>query len=344
MTDEWGHVDGSGRIDARASAVAESRAFDQACTVALDHLMNVAPMGLWAITRIANGRQIVLAAAGNAYGIGVGADFDYELSLCRWIVARRTSHIGDVSRIPELAAAAEASGMVINAYAGAPIAWPAGGLFGTVCGFDPLAWSTDGNRARLPLEYLTSSVLDVVAGLLSVVLQADLYATSVARELERARSEADRDELTGLLNRRGWDRFLEHEEERFRRFGDPACVVVLDLDRLKEVNDTQGHDAGDRYIQRAASALAATVRKADVLARLGGDEFGIIAVGATPDQATELVARADRALQDVGVTGSFGHAPYSVVSGFPGAWARADAAMYENKRQGRRRGGRPWRR
>jgi diguanylate cyclase (GGDEF)-like protein len=67
------------------------------------------------------------------------------------------------------------------------------------------------------------------------------------------------------------------EEERFRRFGDPACVVVMDLDRLKVVNDTQGHGAGDHYIRRAA----------DVLARLGGDEFGIVAPGMTPEQASE---------------------------------------------------------
>jgi GGDEF domain-containing protein len=72
------------------------------------------------------------------------------------------------------------------------------------------------------------------------------------------------------------------------------------------------------------------------VARLGGDEFGIVAVGATPEQADDMVLRADRALRLSGVAGSIGFAPYSVVSGFPGAWAAADRAMYEQKR--RRRG------
>jgi diguanylate cyclase len=164
------------------------------------------------------------------------------------------------------------------------------------------------------------------------VLAADSAVTSAERELETARREADTDALTGLLNRRGWDRYLEQEEDRFRRFGDAACVLVLDLDYLKIVNDTKGHDAGDRYIREAARVMAAVMRPGDVLARLGGDEFGIVAVGATTEQAERMIRRMQRALIEAGVSGSFGHAPYSVVTGFPGAWQAADAAMYEQKR------------
>ena len=65
--------------------------------------------------------------------------------------------------------------------------------------------------------------------------------------------------------------------------------------------------------------------------------FGIVAVGATPEQANEMVVRADRAMRLSGVTGSFGFAPYSVVTGFPGAWEAADQAMYEQKRRRRAR-------
>jgi diguanylate cyclase (GGDEF)-like protein len=122
------------------------------------------------------------------------------------------------------------------------------------------------------------------------------------------------------------------EEERFRRFGDDATVIVLDLDNLKTVNDVRGHDAGDDYIRAAARVLDSTVRSGDVLARLGGDEFGIIAVGATAEQAEGWVERAERELERAGVSGSFGHAPYSIVAGFPGAWKAADEAMYVRKR------------
>ena len=113
------------------------------------------------------------------------------------------------------------------------------------------------------------------------------------------------------MNRRGWDHYLRAEERRYRRFGDQACVIVVDLDQLKTVNDTYGHAAGDRYIHRAARVLAATVRAGDVVARLGGDEFGIIAVGASPTQAGELVTRLEDALRHAGIEACTGYAPYS---------------------------------
>jgi GGDEF domain-containing protein len=86
--------------------------------------------------------------------------------------------------------------------------------------------------------------------------------------------------------------------------------------------------------------LAATVDEGDVLARLGGDEFGVVMVGASRQKAVQLVGRAEFAMEAAGVAGSFGLAAYTVVSGFPGAWREADAAMYEQKRQRRGRPGR----
>jgi diguanylate cyclase (GGDEF)-like protein len=301
------------------------RSFDAACALVIEHISRVAPLGLWAVTRVADGRQLILASAGDTYPVDDGDEFAFCESLCSRMVsgaAPRTAP--DIARVPEYAALACMSPLSLGAYVGTPIVRPDGELFGTVYGVDPDPQPESLSDLR-PL-------LDLLSSLLSAVLAGDLYATAAARELEQARREADVDPLTGLLNRRGWDRYLEVEEERFRRFGDPACVVVIDLDRLKAVNDTHGHAAGDRHIRRAADVLARTVRGSDVLARLGGDEFGIVAPGMTPEQAGKLVARADRAMRSSGVAGSFGFAPYSVVTGFPGAVQAADSAMYEQKR------------
>ncbi len=106
----------------------------------------------------------------------------------------------------------------------------------------------------------------------------------------------------------------------------------MDLDHLKHVNDRDGHHAGDRYIQRAAAVMRATLRHGDLLARLGGDEFGVVMVGASPVHADIVVTRMSNALRAAGVSGTFGHASYTVVAGFPGAWQSADEAMYEAKR------------
>lgn len=304
-------------------------AFDTASARVIEYLTETAPMGMWAVTRVVDGRQLMLVVESPAYGIVAGDAFPYAASMCRSMVAGDSPQIApDVTTVAEYAAAAAAAPITVGAYVGTPIVRPDGTLFGTLCGYDP---------ARQPESLLTlQPLLDLLSSMLSAVLDADTAVTHAERALEAARREADTDAMTGLLNRRGWDRYLQLEEQRYRRFGDTACVVVLDLDNLKTVNDTRGHDAGDRYIRQAAHVLAAVVRPDDVFARLGGDEFGIVAIGATTTQAQHLVRRMEAALEQAGVSGSFGHAPYSVVSGFPGAWHDADTEMYKQKQ--RRRG------
>ncbi len=308
-----------------AGRLRPARAFDTASTLVIEHLNRTLPLGLWAVTRVVDGRQILLTVGAPGYSIEAGTEVPYAASFCRSMVSGRAPQIApDVSQVPEYAAAASTAPIPVSAYVGTPIVRPDGSLFGTLCGFDAER-QPDALVEQLPL-------LDLLSSMLSAVLAADTAVTMAERELETARSEADTDVLTGLLNRRGWDRFLEKEEDRFRRFGDAACVLVLDLDHLKIVNDTKGHDAGDQYIRDAARVMAAVMRPGDVLARLGGDEFGIVAIGAGPVLAERMIARMQEALIEAGVSGSFGHAPYSVVSGFPGAWQAADEAMYEQKR------------
>ncbi len=311
-----------------ASQLRPSRAFDTVSALVIDYLTRTAPLGMWAVTRIVDGRQIMLTVDAPAYGILAGAEFPYSASMCRSMVAGQAPQVApDVSAVPAYAAVARSAPITVGAYVGTPIARPDGTLFGTLCGYDPGRQADD----LLDLQPL----LDLLSSTLSAVVEADMAVTAAEREREAARRDADTDVLTGLLNRRGWERYLQLEEQRYRRFGDIASVIVLDLDNLKAVNDSAGHDAGDRYIRRAADALAAARRAGDVLARLGGDEFGIVAVGADTDQARQLVVRMTDALDRAGVSGSFGHAPYTVVTGFPGAWKAADIAMYEQKQQRR---------
>ncbi len=308
-----------------APALRPAQGFDSASALVVEHLTHVIPLGMWAVTRVVDGRQIMLTVDSPAYGVVAGVEFPYAASMCRSMVSGRAPQIApDVTEVPEYAAAAAIAPITVNAYVGTPIVQPDGSLFGTLCGYDPTRQS-EALVDHLPL-------LDLLSSMLSAVLAADTAVTAAARELETARREADTDALTGLLNRRGWDRYLQQEEDRFRRFGDAACVLVLDLDYLKIVNDTRGHDAGDQYIREAARVLAAAMRPGDVLARLGGDEFGIVAVGASTALAERMIGRMEQALIEAGVSGSFGHAPYSVVTGFPGAWQAADEAMYEQKR------------
>ena len=89
------------------------------------------------------------------------------------------------------------------------------------------------------------------------------------------------DDLTGLLNRRGWRYTAPRELARAARSGNPITLVTLDLDNFKELNDELGHDQGDRALRDTAERIRATLRAGDVVARLGGDEFVALLTNST---------------------------------------------------------------
>lgn len=153
-----------------------------------------------------------------------------------------------------------------------------------------------------------------------------------------------RDPLTGLANRRLFDELLDAELARTQRNGTPLAVAYIDLDGLKDVNDTHGHDAGDVVIRESARRLLAAVRGADVVARIGGDEFVIIYEPTEPDEAglidrleAHLAAPIRWADVSLACSASIGIADTRVTGYRPDRLlATADAAMYQVKRARRR--------
>jgi diguanylate cyclase (GGDEF)-like protein len=148
----------------------------------------------------------------------------------------------------------------------------------------------------------------------------------------RLRELASTDPLTGLPNRRGWERSLDRELARVRRRGTPLCVAVLDLDRFKEFNDEQGHLAGDRLLKEVAATWLGLLRDTDVLARYGGDEFGIILPDCHPNKANEIVSRLCDSVG--GATCSAGVAAAGGDLDMSALIHRADQALYKAKHAG----------
>lgn len=303
-----------------------SMTFDHAARTVLAFLRDYAPMGLWSVTRLENGRQTFLYLEDAEYGVPEGGSAPWAGSFCISMTAGRGPRMApDVSAVPLYRDAPIARLLPIGAYAGVPLLEPDGALFGTLCGISATA-RDEGFREQQPL-------LEVVAALLGIVLAADrgrdaaLLAASVAVE------QADTDALTGLLNRRGWDRRIAQEQLRFARYADPTVVVMVDLDRLKDVNDEHGHAAGDAHIRAAGQALRGAVRTSDPVARLGGDEFCILLQGCTEDAAESRVAALGDALRRIDVESCVGWEPVSALAGFPAALDAADRAMYAAKRR-----------
>lgn len=119
------------------------------------------------------------------------------------------------------------------------------------------------------------------------------YHESVIADLER---RATRDTMTGLYNHEYFQEQLEQEIHRARRRDEAVSVLMIDVDRLKQVNDTYGHTSGDRLLRTVAAALQASVRESDLVCRYGGDEFTIILPNTTRAQAEVLVERIQVAL------------------------------------------------
>lgn len=144
--------------------------------------------------------------------------------------------------------------------------------------------------------------------------------------------------MTGLANRRAWDRLSAAEDDRCRRYGHPACVLVVDLDGLKAVNDHSGHAAGDDLLRRAAAVLRAAARRTDLVARVGGDEFGVLAVDIEPADGVAQAERLHAALAVAGIDATVGVAarPPDGNLTLTETWRRAN--MYQHKRRRRRTG------
>jgi diguanylate cyclase len=122
------------------------------------------------------------------------------------------------------------------------------------------------------------------------------------------------------------------EEERSQRYGNLSAVYVIDLDGLKEINDTQGHAVGDHLIQQAASALRNIARKSDIVARLGGDEFSILSVDLDHAGAESLFERIRQCLSEEQIDASIGFALRHPSFGLKQAISQADQQMYFHKR------------
>lgn len=214
----------------------------------------------------------------------------------------------------------------------------------------PVVFLTAESSAHVDIEAMNAGALDylVKGELTPSALERSLrYALKLGDTLEALRLLATHDELTGLLNRREFDRLLAQEVERARRFAQPLGLVMADLDHFKSVNDQWGHQAGDDVLREVAARLGASVRSVDWTARLGGEEFGFLLVQAdgasacgAAERLREAVAGAPVVAQgrSLAITISLGVAVLPD-QGSTGAdlMAAADQALYAAKRAGRNR-------
>jgi diguanylate cyclase (GGDEF)-like protein len=204
-------------------------------------------------------------------------------------------------------------------------------------------------RARLldaqlvPTRYATAVLTSVATGIAFALLLL------LARLINRMQSDIQdltlRDELTGLYNFRGFNLFAEQAYRLARRAGNPFGVLFIDMDNLKTINDELGHNAGSACIVETAKLLNETFRETDVIGRLGGDEF-VVAGHFDQEEISSAIERLrsgaatrdEMAAKGLSLSFSMGYAATEHAPGetLKSVVARADNAMYREKRQKKR--------
>jgi diguanylate cyclase len=164
--------------------------------------------------------------------------------------------------------------------------------------------------------------------------------------LQRARAQAVRDPLTGLFNRLAYEERVAQAFTHWKRYRDPLSLVVLDVDRFKELNDRYGHVAGDRALRAISEGLVESLREADFIARYGGEEFVVLLPKTDLPAAGQVAEKLRRAVESrqfqyrdhrVAVTVSCGVAAFREGDGPETVFERADRALYRAKQAGRNR-------
>ncbi len=299
--------------------------FEEASQMLVTHIQHRYGFQLAMMTRVNGDVWQVLQVEDQGYGVQAGDLLRWGDSFCARMVSGEGPMVtANVGRVPAYVEAPVARELTINSYIGIPVCRGDGSLFGTLCAIHPEVKND-------ALEQDLSELL-VCAQLLSTILEQEISVQDLERKREASEADSRADALTGLYNRRGWDLLLESEEQRCRRFGHPCSVLMVDLDGLKVVNDTEGHEAGDALLKRTGDTLRRTIRKEDVAARLGGDEFGILAVETREEFVTDLASRIRQAFAAAGVSGSIGWASRTEAGSLQEACRIADEAMYEDKK------------
>ena len=207
---------------------------------------------------------------------------------------------------------------------------------------EDLAPLRDGlTRLRERAEGRDSEVQDLVDQLILATAEAERRISEQRARISYLEGLSNSDELTGLLNRRGFHLALGAALARAQRHGETGLLVLCDLDRFKAINDRHGHLAGDSVLRSVAALLRKEIRRSDAVARIGGDEFAILMSDTRRSQAADRVLRLKARIRDLEVpwqarrlraSASFGAAAYNAGSNAEGLLFLADQALYADKR------------
>lgn len=288
----------------------------------------------------------------------VGLEFSQtsrDQSICARAILSPTSvtELQDLTRDAQFAGASmvmeEPS---IRFYAGAPIVTAAGYALGTVCVMDKVPRTLDPamTAALKALARQVGSLLELRRTVAQLKKNRE-QLTDRQEQLEKYQRQLEAmnmvlveqsatDPLTGLKNRRAFDRIMNEQSSRTERSHAPLALALVDVDFFKSFNDEFGHVAGDEALQQVALVLQSHARTYDYVARYGGEEFALVLPDTSSEAAMVVAQRVRKAVQDFNwslrpITISVGVATTTTTQGSMTIVERADKALYQAKGNGR---------
>lgn len=189
-----------------------------------------------------------------------------------------------------------------------------------------------------------TSITEQLKSLISRVAQIEDESEKTKAQLEAEHHRATHDTLTGLPNREAYNERAFAELQRFKRYCRPLTLAVCDIDLFKKVNDSYGHQTGDKVLRLIAQLVSTRLRSVDFVARFGGEEFVLLLPETSPDQALLVLEKIRKVVaktpfkfkgDPVKITLSFGLASFSAEDNVEDVFERADKALYQAKKNGR---------
>lgn len=190
------------------------------------------------------------------------------------------------------------------------------------------------------------SLTDQLQALINKVHSVESESKKTKELLEEERHKATHDTLTTLPNREAYNERAFHEYQRFKRYCRPLTIAICDIDYFKKINDTYGHQAGDKVLKLIAKVVQTRLRKVDFIARFGGEEFVLLLPETTASKAHSVLDKIRAAVgntafrfkdKPVQITISFGITEFDTEDNVEDAFERADKALYQAKGSGRNR-------
>ena len=282
--------------------------FSAAADVALGLLREKVGLTFWMTTRVSGDDLVVLNTIGGGIGIKNGDVLPLTDSLCwRMVAGSGPRTAPKVEDFPAYASAPLAQTFKIASYIGAPLSVGDGTVYGTLAGMDQES-KKDDLKQHLWL-------VEMVAGLLGAILKHEKEASESAGQISDVEGEVLVDKLTQTFNRRAWERVLVAEEARCARHNHSACVICVDIDGLRNINEAQGREKGDTTLLKTAQILKRACRGYDIVARTGEDEFSILAVECGLKGAKGIYDRISGGLKKEGINATLGIALRNAATG-----------------------------